>query len=73
MATCKRCGAETQFYSNGVPLCIPCSDGVAVKATPIPNDVQSPSARVNIVIRADDLWLVRIVMGVLWHSVLIES
>jgi hypothetical protein len=40
MAACKRCGAETQLYSNGVPLCIPCSDGVAEKATPTPNDVQ---------------------------------
>jgi hypothetical protein len=40
MAACKRCGAETQLYSNGVPLCIPCSDGVAVKATATLNDIQ---------------------------------
>src|ERR1700691_3888671 len=40
MAACKRCGAETQLYSSGVPVCIPCSDGAAAKATPTPSDVQ---------------------------------
>jgi len=26
MATCSTCGADTQLYLNGVPICIPCVD-----------------------------------------------
>jgi hypothetical protein len=26
MATCNRCGAETQLYDTGYPICIACSN-----------------------------------------------
>ncbi len=42
MATCKRCGAETQLYSHGVPLCVACSNGLTAKAkasSDVPNEV----------------------------------
>jgi hypothetical protein len=29
MATCNRCGAETQLYDTGHPICIACSNAVA--------------------------------------------
>ena len=28
MATCNRCGAETQLYDTGYPICIACSNTV---------------------------------------------
>jgi hypothetical protein len=28
MATCNRCGAETQLYDTGCPICIACSSPV---------------------------------------------
>jgi len=34
MAMCHQCGAETQTYSNGVPICISCSDTSASKPKP---------------------------------------
>ena len=30
MATCSRCAAETQLYNNGIPICVACSEGLAV-------------------------------------------
>ena len=34
MAKCSRCGADTQMYSNGIPICISCSDSFAAKPKP---------------------------------------
>jgi hypothetical protein len=42
MAECKRCGAETQLHSHGIPLCVACSNGLKPKTAPpsdIPNEV----------------------------------
>jgi hypothetical protein len=42
MADCKRCGAETQLHSHGIPICVACSEALEVKTalTPdIPNEV----------------------------------
>ncbi len=35
MANCKYCGAETQLYSLGEPICIKCADQLEQKKTPI--------------------------------------
>jgi hypothetical protein len=40
MATCYRCGAETQLYSMELPICITCAAALAAKSKAIPNDVQ---------------------------------
>ena len=32
MAACTYCGAETQLYANGVPICLKCSDDLENKA-----------------------------------------
>jgi hypothetical protein len=40
MATCKQCGAGTQLYSNGIPICLACSDHLEAKTKPATNDVQ---------------------------------
>jgi hypothetical protein len=34
MAACHKCGAETELHSNGVPICIPCSDQATQKLNP---------------------------------------
>ena len=42
MAACKRCGAETQLHSRGIPICVACSEALEAKTalTPdIPNEV----------------------------------
>jgi hypothetical protein len=31
MATCNRCGAETQLYDTGYPICIACSNNSLAK------------------------------------------
>jgi hypothetical protein len=38
MAKCSRCGADTQMYSSGVPICISCSDIFTVKPKPSAKD-----------------------------------
>jgi hypothetical protein len=40
MATCKQCGAETELYSNGVPVCLACTAASAAKSESTTNDVQ---------------------------------
>jgi hypothetical protein len=45
MAICHRCGAETQLYSNGIPICLACSDAADAKSKPAQNDVQLRQAR----------------------------
>ena len=40
MAPCKQCGAGTQLYSNGVPICLACADALVAKPELTPNDVQ---------------------------------
>jgi hypothetical protein len=46
MATCSRCGAETQLYDAGYPICTACSDGSLAKTVEVdemylaPNDVK---------------------------------
>jgi hypothetical protein len=42
MATCKRCGTETQLHSHGMPICVACSNASEAKAAPlydIPNEL----------------------------------
>jgi len=39
MATCKQCGAETELYSNGVPVCLACA-AASAKSETTANDVQ---------------------------------
>ena len=34
MAACEHCGAETEMYSGGVPLCVKCSDLWEAKRKP---------------------------------------
>ena len=40
MATCKQCGAETELYSNGIPVCLACVATWGAKSEPTANDVQ---------------------------------
>jgi hypothetical protein len=40
MEICERCGAETQLYFNGIPICIACSPASDESPKPISNDVQ---------------------------------
>jgi hypothetical protein len=35
MATCFRCGAETQLYSNETPVCVACLDTPTAQTRPI--------------------------------------
>ena len=34
MAACAYCGAETELYENGVPICLKCSDAREAKRKP---------------------------------------
>jgi hypothetical protein len=59
MAACAYCGAETQLYSSGVPICLKCSDEREKKASKKPpasgqsirnvlvDDIAKATARVN--------------------------
>jgi hypothetical protein len=38
MAACKRCGAETQLHSRGIPICGACSEALEAKTT-LPPDI----------------------------------
>jgi len=39
MAKCSRCGAETQLFDNGVPICLPCASAQeAQKKTGVDQD-----------------------------------
>jgi hypothetical protein len=35
MATCFRCGAETQLHNNETPVCVACMDTLTTQSTPI--------------------------------------
>jgi len=66
MAGCSRCGAETELYISGVPLCVKCSDLQEVKPKPLPppqsedirsilsQDLMSATARNNEALREFD-------------------
>jgi ssDNA-binding Zn-finger/Zn-ribbon topoisomerase 1 len=41
MATCKKCGTDTQLYANDVPICIACLDALEAKAKPAPKEEQA--------------------------------
>ena len=40
MATCNQCGAGTELYTNGIPVCFACAAASAAKSEPTANDVQ---------------------------------
>jgi hypothetical protein len=40
MASCSRCGADTQLYSNRTPICLTCAE-----TAPIPSGQDEPRTR----------------------------
>jgi hypothetical protein len=37
MAKCIKCGADTQLFDRGVPICLACSDAMEAKRNPSPD------------------------------------